>query len=104
MARRAADGKASLRLSCVRCRPRSLSAKMTRTELFSLVAIVATTLCSHGGAEQDYESSKSKVYHNQFAVHIPDGAKAADEIASKYGFTNLGQVSTFLTAVSPERA
>ncbi|XP_071529775.1 furin-like protease 2 isoform X2 [Panulirus ornatus] len=65
---------------------------MTRTELFSLVAIVATTVWSYGGAEHDYESSKSKVYHNQFAVHITDGAKAADDIASKYGFTNLGQI------------
>ncbi|XP_069939490.1 furin-like protease 2 isoform X1 [Cherax quadricarinatus] len=65
---------------------------MTRTELFNLVALVATLLLSLGRAEQDYESSNSKVYHNQFAVHIPDGVQAADEIASKYGFTNIGQI------------
>ncbi|XP_024081815.1 furin-like protease 2 isoform X2 [Cimex lectularius] len=31
-------------------------------------------------------------YMNQFAVHIPDGAEHADNIASKHGFSNLGQI------------
>jgi proprotein convertase subtilisin/kexin type 5 len=36
---------------------------------------------------------QSAVYLNQFAVHIPSGQEAADDIARKHGFTNLGQVS-----------
>lgn len=32
------------------------------------------------------------IYSNEFAVHIPDGDGAADEIASKHGFVNTGQV------------
>lgn len=32
------------------------------------------------------------IYMNQFAVHIPSGHADADEIASKHGFRNLGQV------------
>lgn len=34
------------------------------------------------------------IYMNQFAVHIPSGHADAEEIASKHGFRNLGQVST----------
>lgn len=41
------------------------------------------------------ESRLSPVYQNQFAVHIPQGNVSADEIASKHGFKNLGQVSFF---------
>lgn len=32
------------------------------------------------------------IYHNQFAVHVPEGYDAANVIAEKYGFTNIGQV------------
>jgi hypothetical protein len=32
------------------------------------------------------------VYLNEFAVYIPGGPGVADDIAHKYGFTNLGQV------------
>lgn len=66
---------------------------MTRTESLRFVALVAAVVCSFGRAEQDNGSANGKVYHNQFAVHIPDGSGAADEVASRYGFTNVGQVS-----------
>ena len=33
------------------------------------------------------------IYQNEFAVHIPSGPEAADRIAHKYGFENMGQVS-----------
>lgn len=32
------------------------------------------------------------IFQNQWAVHIPSGQDAADEVASTHGFTNLGQV------------
>lgn len=35
------------------------------------------------------------VYSNEFAVHIPDGGDAANEIATRHGFTNRGQVGHF---------
>lgn len=34
------------------------------------------------------------VYLNEFAVHIPAGWEVADAIASKYGFTNMGQIGS----------
>ncbi|XP_063223097.1 furin-like protease 2 isoform X2 [Bacillus rossius redtenbacheri] len=37
---------------------------------------------------------QAKVYHNQFAVHVPKGLAAADEIASKHGFKNIGQIGS----------
>lgn len=43
-----------------------------------------------------WEASLSRVYTNHWAVRIPEGPVEADKLASKYGFTNLGQVSIFL--------
>ncbi|KAG7205099.1 hypothetical protein KM043_005471 [Ampulex compressa] len=31
------------------------------------------------------------IYSNQFAVHVPEGAEAASEIAEKYGLSYHGQ-------------
>ena len=67
---------------------------MTRTELLCLVALSATVWCSLGTAEHDHDSYKEKVYHNHFAVVIPGSKETANEVASKYGFNNIGQVST----------
>ncbi|XP_045130574.1 neuroendocrine convertase 1-like isoform X2 [Portunus trituberculatus] len=67
---------------------------MTRTELLCLVAIWATIWCSPAIAEHDHDSSKRIVYHNQFAVVIPAGKETANEVASKYGFNNLGQIGS----------
>lgn len=39
---------------------------------------------------------RAAIYQNEFAVYVPDGWEAADDIASKHGFTNMGQVSLFL--------
>lgn len=33
------------------------------------------------------------IYHNEFALYIPSGLSNANEIAEKYGFINMGQVS-----------
>lgn len=33
------------------------------------------------------------IYHNEFALYIPSGLSKANEIAEKYGFINMGQVS-----------
>ena len=40
-------------------------------------------------------SRSARIYTNQFAVHVPDGAEAAAAIADKHGFDNIGQVSNF---------
>ncbi|ROL28089.1 Proprotein convertase subtilisin/kexin type 6 [Anabarilius grahami] len=39
-----------------------------------------------------WEASLSRVYTNHWAVRIPGGPVDADKLASKYGFTNLGQI------------
>lgn len=36
---------------------------------------------------------RSPIFQNEFAVYIPSGDAAADEVAAKYGFSNEGQVS-----------
>lgn len=42
------------------------------------------------------ESKKDEptMYHNQFAVHLPDGDEAAASIAAKHGFINRGQIGS----------
>lgn len=66
---------------------------MTRTDLSKLVVLLAALLSRCGRAEARAEEDNNVVYHNQFAVHIPDGLDAANEVASNNGFQNLGQVS-----------
>lgn len=46
--------------------------------------------------EMNFAKLKRRVpiYQNEFAVHIPNGAEVADRIAHKYGFQNMGQVSS----------
>ncbi|KAG5680511.1 hypothetical protein PVAND_010018 [Polypedilum vanderplanki] len=36
---------------------------------------------------------RQPIYQNEFAVHILGGIEKANEVAKKYGFTNMGQVS-----------
>ena len=55
---------------------------MKRFLAFFLVILTTNTL-----AEYD-----EQLYHNQFAVLIPDGETAAGELAAKHGFTSLGQI------------
>lgn len=40
-------------------------------------------------------SKSDSIYSNHFAVHVPTGESRASEIASKHGFTNMGQVSFY---------
>ncbi|XP_055845205.1 furin-like protease 2 isoform X2 [Episyrphus balteatus] len=54
---------------------------------------------SYSDFNTDSLSNKRKlpqmpVYLNEFAVHIPAGWEVADAIASKYGFTNMGQIGS----------
>lgn len=35
----------------------------------------------------------SPIFQNEFAVYVPNGIDVADSIASKHGFSNMGQVS-----------
>lgn len=43
-----------------------------------------------------YCDCESPIFHNQFAVHVPDGKDVADSIAGKHGFVNMGQVRYIL--------
>lgn len=42
------------------------------------------------------------IYHNEFALYIPSGLSKANDIAEKYGFINMGQVSVMLNVLSAE--
>lgn len=37
--------------------------------------------------------NNAPIYQNEFAVYIPKGQTAADALANKYGFENVGQVN-----------
>lgn len=39
------------------------------------------------------KQKRDPIYQNEFAVYVPGGNDVADQIASKHGFTNMGQVS-----------
>lgn len=41
-----------------------------------------------------------QIFSNEFAVNIPDGDDAAQEIASKYGFVNKGQVGFIISSTN----
>nr|XP_022910704.1 furin-like protease 2 [Onthophagus taurus] len=63
-----------------------------------LVKILGLVVCAfaafnENGVEATYQRS-NPVYTNEFAVHIPEGNDVADEIASKHGFVNRGQVGS----------
>ena len=61
--------------------------------IFNFLTCVVLVLCNESNLKnQINDDNKDLIYHNQFAVHIPGGIEAANEIASKYGFNNIGQV------------
>lgn len=47
----------------------------------------------HRNENESGGGNGNSIYMNQFAVKIDGGQKVADEIASRHGFTNMGQVS-----------
>ena len=47
---------------------------------------------------------RTRVYTNHWAVKIAGGFPEANRIASKYGFINIGQVTTEWPALGPEAA
>uniref|UniRef100_A0A8C2HGS4 Proprotein convertase subtilisin/kexin type 6 n=1 Tax=Cyprinus carpio TaxID=7962 RepID=A0A8C2HGS4_CYPCA len=58
----------------------------------SLSTITVTECNYHFISSIAVTSSLSRVYTNHWAVRIPGGPSEADNLASKYGFTNLGQI------------
>ncbi|XP_073764149.1 proprotein convertase subtilisin/kexin type 6 isoform X2 [Danio rerio] len=76
----------SLELISPRANPLPHTLDCRRANMRLLVGFVLSTFCLWDLA------SLSRVYTNHWAVRIPGGAGQADELASKYGFTNLGQI------------
>lgn len=50
----------------------------------------------HNHLDERPSTREPVIYQNEFAVFIPGGEARANEVAEKYGFTNMGQVRTFL--------
>lgn len=64
---------------------------MTRFHGFPLLLfLIVWPICP--GIHGERHQRVPPIYMNQFAVHVPSGADAADNVAAKYGFQNLGQV------------
>lgn len=70
-----------------------------------LVNLVCYANCSRIDSSRDYNSNNinsfnysasaprtAHIYSNHFAVHVPAGEQRANEVASKHGFINTGQV------------
>lgn len=59
------------------------------------------SIAKHNAAASSNESQRRKlggrrlqaIYQNEFALYVPGGTDKANEVADKYGFTNMGQVS-----------
>ncbi|GLG96537.1 Uncharacterized protein GBIM_03487, partial [Gryllus bimaculatus] len=63
----------------------NIKMKFQRELCISCMCVLVTLLSVGHSREQP-------VFMNQFAVHIPAGSKAADDIARKHDFNNLGQI------------
>ncbi|XP_076044014.1 furin-like protease 2 [Oratosquilla oratoria] len=69
---------------------------MARTSVLALTVFLTIMNMVYSFDERPYgvDNDKSQMYHNQFAVHIKGGTSAADVVANKHGFTNLGQIGS----------
>ncbi len=56
-------------------------------QLVSLALLVLVLTATLSGGE-------ARAYTNSWAVAVEGGAEAADQLAAKYGFTNLGLVTS----------
>lgn len=68
---------------------------MMRSRCGLVVRVTLGVLCGmlvSGSLPSARAVRKAMVFNNEFAVHVPAGKEAADAIASKHGFENIGQV------------
>lgn len=67
---------------------------MFRNELLRLTVFYIASLLTRGQVVKSDErfDSESIVFTNQWAVHVVGGDRAAEEVALRHGFTNLGKV------------
>lgn len=66
---------------------------MMRSRCGLVVRVTLGVLCGLMVSGGVHAVRKAMVFNNEFAVHVPAGKEAADAIASKHGFENIGQVS-----------
>lgn len=65
-----------------------MSTLSIRQNVLFLILLLSFTSLTSGKQE-----AFPKVYHNQFAVHIPNASTSlAEQLAQKHGFRSLGQV------------
>ncbi|KAK9702476.1 Peptidase S8 pro-domain [Popillia japonica] len=53
--------------------------------------LIVSVCCAIGFAEG---SRTPPLFNNEFAVHIPEGHAAANDVADRHGFVNRGQVGS----------
>ncbi|XP_032682397.1 uncharacterized protein LOC116849386 isoform X2 [Odontomachus brunneus] len=61
--------------------------------ILRVTLLVCALLLVGARSEPRPRSRPVPIYSNQFAVYVPAGQEAADEIAQEHGFDNHGQVS-----------
>ncbi|XP_025162015.1 furin-like [Harpegnathos saltator] len=71
--------------------------------ILRVTLLVCALLLAGARSEPRPRSRPAAIYSNQFAVYVPSGPEAADEIAQKRGFDNHGQVSETLCVRSIQR-
>ncbi|XP_032682398.1 furin-like protease 2 isoform X3 [Odontomachus brunneus] len=60
--------------------------------ILRVTLLVCALLLVGARSEPRPRSRPVPIYSNQFAVYVPAGQEAADEIAQEHGFDNHGQV------------
>lgn len=73
----------------VRCWDVGVQPTMARTRCILYLLCLLVCVNANEGFDNINDGS---IFHNEFAVHIPAGSDIANEIASKYGYENTGQV------------
>ncbi len=82
----------------LRCLPVTMPAAAAAVLLLALVFALASSVEGTG------LDLSSHIYHSQFAVLIPHGKGAADKLAERHGFKNLGQIGDLENYYLFERA
>ena len=79
-----------------RRRRRQLGSRQAVDLTVPLAVIFIAAAAALGGAsaaaDDGRRSEGGRMYHSQFAVLVPHGREAADRLAARHGFANMGQI------------
>jgi hypothetical protein len=88
----------TVKRTCASARPAAVKTAAHRLTVFSSsssslpIFVLSVAVVAAAAASCAQAASSASLYHNQFAVLIPHGTPAADRLAARHGFINLGQI------------